>query len=86
MAHLKHTFPTCKSCGKQHFNFTKCSDTKNIEIAQRLHAAPKPAVWIEPTKPFSSAWNKAASGGTLTFSSLPMKERGSVTGVSDGNG
>lgn len=79
MAYKQQGLPTCKKCGKQHFNFTSCSDTKNIEVAQQMYAPPKPPVWIEPTKPFSAAWNKAASGGTLEFSTIPMKERGSVT-------
>ena len=84
MAYKDSALPTCKSCGKQHFNFTSCSNVEKIESEQRAHAKPKPPVWIESTTPFSESWNKAASGGTLTFSTLPMKDRGSVTGVNDG--
>jgi hypothetical protein len=79
MAYKQISLPTCKKCGHQHFNYTKCTDTGAIELQVRAHTPPKPPVWIEGTTPFNRQWNKGASGGTLQFSSLPMKERGSVT-------
>lgn len=84
MAYKTQGLPTCKKCGKQHFNFTGCANTRDIETAQRLYAKPNPPVWIEhPERRGLRPWNDANdsdnTGGSLRFLSSPMKERGSVT-------